>query len=405
MRFPSVQEQLDIIVGNVVEIISVDELEQKLLISLKTCKPLKVKLGADPSRPDLHLGHSVVLRKLREFQDFGHEAILIIGDFTAMIGDPSGKSKTRPQLSAEEARENGLSYFEQASKILDPEKTAICYNADWLGKMSFADVIKLSSHYTVARMLERDDFERRYRAQEPISIHEFLYPLAQGMDSVHLKNDVELGGTDQKFNLLVGRDLQREYGIAPQVCITMPLLVGTDGKEKMSKSLGNAICFNDSPADMYGKTLSIPDTLIEAYCKLLVPHDDESATGILDQITENPRAAKRALAKKIVSMYSSEAEAEGAEIHFDQVFIHKQAPDNIELFELEEQSVSLIDILVTIGAAVSKSEARRMIQQKSVLVDERKIEEIAECIELSIEPKIIRAGKRRFFKVAARKTF
>ncbi|MEI7748504.1 MAG: tyrosine--tRNA ligase, partial [Chlorobiaceae bacterium] len=199
MGFPAVQEQLDIIVGNVVEIISVDELEQKLLQSLKTDLPLKVKLGADPSRPDLHLGHSVVLRKLREFQDLGHQAILIIGDFTAMIGDPSGKSKTRPQLSAEEARENGKSYFEQASKILDPQKTTICYNADWLGAMTFADVVRLSSHYTVARMLERDDFERRYRAQESISIHEFLYPLAQGMDSVHLKNDVELGGTDQKF--------------------------------------------------------------------------------------------------------------------------------------------------------------------------------------------------------------
>ena len=210
MRFPTVQEQLDIIVGNVVEILSVDELEKKLLHSLKTSRPLKIKLGADPSRPDLHLGHSVVLRKLREFQDLGHEAILIIGDFTAMIGDPSGKSKTRPQLSAEEARQNGESYFDQASKILDPEKTTICYNSDWLGFMKFADVIRLSSHYTVARMLERDDFEKRYRAQEPISIHEFLYPLAQGMDSVHLKNDVELGGTDQKFNLLVGKDLQRE---------------------------------------------------------------------------------------------------------------------------------------------------------------------------------------------------
>jgi tyrosyl-tRNA synthetase len=404
MGFPAVQEQLDIIVGNVVEIISVTELEQKLLHSLKTGLPLKVKLGADPSRPDLHLGHSVVLRKLREFQDLGHQAILIIGDFTAMIGDPSGKSKTRPQLSAEEARENGKSYFEQASKILDPAKTTICYNADWLGKMSFADVIKLSSHYTVARMLERDDFERRYRAQEPISIHEFLYPLAQGMDSVHLKNDVELGGTDQKFNLLVGRDLQREYGITPQVCITMPLLVGTDGKEKMSKSLGNAICFNDSPADMYGKTLSIPDTLIETYCKLLVPQTVDGISGILGQITENPRAAKRALAKKIVALYSSEEEAEGAETHFDQVFIHKKAPDNIELFEIDGTSIPIIDLLTTLGAAASKSEARRMIQQKSVLVDERKIEEIAECIELGIEPKIIRAGKRKFFKVAARKT-
>jgi tyrosyl-tRNA synthetase len=405
MLFPGVQEQLDLIVANVVEIISVEELEQKLRQSLKCGLPLKIKLGADPSRPDLHLGHSVVLRKLREFQDFGHEAILIIGDFTAMIGDPSGKSKTRPQLSAEEARENGLSYFEQASKILDPEKTTICYNADWLGKMSFADVIKLSSHYTVARMLERDDFERRYRAQEPISIHEFLYPLAQGMDSVHLKNDVELGGTDQKFNLLVGRALQREYGIEPQVCITMPLLVGTDGKEKMSKSLGNAICFNDSPADMYGKLLSIPDTLIETYCKLLVPHAEEGVTGILEHITENPRSAKRALARQIVALYSSQEAAEGAETHFDQLFIHKKAPDDIELFEFDDPSMPIIDLLMSLGAAPSKSEARRMIQQKSVLVDERKVEEIVECIELCMEPKIIRAGKRRFFKVAARKTF
>ena len=380
MRFPTVQEQLDIIVGNVVEIISVDELEQKLLKSLKTCQPLKIKLGADPSRPDLHLGHSVVLRKLREFQDLGHEAILIIGDFTAMIGDPSGKSKTRPQLTAEEARENGLSYFEQASKILDPLKTTICYNADWLGKMSFSDVIKLSSHYTVARMLERDDFERRYRAQEPISIHEFLYPLAQGMDSVHLKNDVELGGTDQKFNLLVGRDLQREYGIAPQVCITMPLLVGTDGKEKMSKSLGNAICFNDSPADMYGKALSIPDTLIESYCKLMIAPTAEGVAEILEQREAEPRTAKRALAKKIVALYYSEEAAEGAETHFDQVFIHKKAPDNIELLEFDQQSLPIIDLLTTLGAAVSKSEARRMIQQHSVLVDERKVEEITEAV-------------------------
>ncbi len=405
MPFPSVKEQLDIIVGNVVEIISVDELEQKLLQSINTRKPLKVKLGADPSRPDLHLGHSVVLRKLREFQDLGHEAILIIGDFTAMIGDPSGKSKTRPQLTAEEARENGISYFEQASKILDPQKTTICYNADWLGKMSFADVIKLSSHYTVARMLERDDFERRYRAQEPISIHEFLYPLAQGMDSVHLKNDVELGGTDQKFNLLVGRDLQREYGIPPQVCITMSLLVGTDGKEKMSKSLGNAICFNDSPADMYGKSLSIPDTLIETYCKLLLPAADTVVPEILATWETDPRTAKRAMAKKIVALYYSEEDADGAEAHFDQVFIHKKAPDTLELVEFDEKSMPIIDLLMALGAAVSKSEARRMIEQKSVLVGDNKVEGIHESIALEIEPKIIKVGKRKFFKVATRKTF
>lgn len=405
MNFPPIKEQLDIITSNVVEIISVEELEQKLRYSAKAAQPLRIKLGADPSRPDLHLGHSVVLRKLREFQDLGHQAILIIGDFTAMIGDPSGKSKTRPQLSAEEARENGKSYFEQASKILDSDKTTICYNSDWLGTMGFADVVRLASHYTVARMLERDDFERRYRAQEPISIHEFLYPLAQGMDSVHLKNDVELGGTDQKFNLLVGRDLQREYGITPQVCITMPLLVGTGGGEKMSKSLGNAICFNDSPADMYGKALSIPDTLIEIYTKLLLPQGEAAVINILGQITENPRTAKRSLARGIVTSYYSQEEAERAESHFDQLFVHKKAPDNIELVELDQQSISVIDLLVTLGAATSKSDARRMIQQKSVFVDERKIEEITENIELDEEPKTVKAGKRKFFKVAIKKHF
>ncbi|ACD89620.1 MAG: tyrosine--tRNA ligase [Chlorobium limicola] len=405
MRFPSVQEQLDIITGNVVEIISVDELEKKLLRSLQTGKPLKIKLGADPSRPDLHLGHSVVLKKLREFQDLGHEAILIIGDFTAMIGDPSGKSKTRPQLSAEEARENGKSYFEQASKILDAAKTTICYNADWLGKMSFSDVIRLSSHYTVARMLERDDFERRYRSREPISIHEFLYPLAQGMDSVHLKNDVELGGTDQKFNLLVGRDLQREYGIAPQVCITMELLVGTDGKEKMSKSLGNAICFNDPPNDMYGKVLSIPDTLIETYHRLLVTGNKELLTTLRGHIADNPREAKRTLAKDIVAQYYSINAAREAEGHFDRIFVQKKAPDNIELVEFGQNSIAVTDLLVSLGAAPSKSEARRMIQQNAVTVNEEKITDTNALVPLDDEPKILKAGKRKFYKIAAKKTF
>ncbi len=402
MRFPTVQEQLDIIVGNVVEIISTEELEKKLQHSLQTGSPLKIKLGADPSRPDLHLGHSVVLRKLREFQDLGHEAILIIGDFTAMIGDPSGKSKTRPQLSAEEARENGKSYFEQASKILDARKTTICYNSDWLGTMSFSDVIRLSSHYTVARMLERDDFERRYRSREPISIHEFLYPLAQGMDSVHLKNDVELGGTDQKFNLLVGRDLQREYGIAPQVCITMELLVGTDGKEKMSKSLGNAICFNDTPNDMYGRVLSIPDALIETYCRLLVP---QALAGALENVAENPREAKRTLAREIVAQYYSLTAAGDAEEHFDRVFVQKKAPDNIELFLFDEQACPVIDLLVMLGAAPSRSEARRMIQQNAVTIDEQKITDANTMIPLVEKPKTVRAGKRKFYKVAAKKTF
>jgi len=405
MTFPSVQEQLDLITANTVEVISQEELEKKLFKSSKTGTPLKVKLGADPSRPDLHLGHSVVLRKLRDFQDLGHEAILIIGDFTAMIGDPSGKSKTRPQLSAEEARQNGETYFEQASRILDPEKTTICYNSDWLGKMNFSDVIRLASHSTVARMLERDDFERRYRSQEPISLHEFLYPLAQGMDSVHLHNDVELGGTDQKFNLLVGRDLQREYGIDPQVCITMPLLVGTFGDEKMSKSLGNAIAFNDTPEDMYGRVLSIPDTLIETWFRLLLPQPKHSVELFRQIIHQNPREAKRTLAREIVELYHTTDHAHKAEEHFDRVFVQKKAPTEIEEFFFDASSMQLVDLLVELGAVDSKSDARRLIKQSAVQVEDEKITDINHTIHLTAEAKTIKAGKRKFFKVLAKKDF
>ncbi|NTV03068.1 MAG: tyrosine--tRNA ligase [Chlorobiaceae bacterium] len=403
MNFPSVKEQLDIMVNNAVEVLSVDELEKKVARSIKTGKPMRIKLGADPSRPDLHLGHSVVLRKLREFQDLGHEAILIIGDFTAMIGDPSGKSKTRPQLTAEEAKENGRSYFEQASKILDAERTTICYNADWLGRMSFADVIRLSSHYTVARMLERDDFEKRYRSNEPISIHEFLYPLAQGMDSVHLKNDVELGGTDQKFNLLVGRDLQREYGIEPQACITMPLLVGTGGGDKMSKSLGNAICFNDPPEEMYGRMLSIPDTLIETYWRLLLPQHADGAEGIVARIAADPRETKRTLAREVVAQYYTADAAAKAQEHFDRVIVQKQAPEDLPTIEFDATSMPVVDLLMELGAAPSKTEARRMIQQGAVQAGDEKLTDIAALFEFGDSPVVIKAGKRKFFKVAARK--
>ena len=263
--FPSVNEQLDQIRRGVAEIVPEEELAQKIEKSIKGNVPLNVKLGCDPSRPDLHLGHSVVLRKLRQFQDLGHTAILIVGDFTGMIGDPSGRNKSRPSMTLPETRQNGESYFQQALKILSEKNVKIVYNSEWLGKMNFEEVIKLASKYTVARMLERDDFEKRYRSGEPISVHEFLYPLAQAMDSVAIKADIELGGTDQKFNLLVGRDIQREYGLDPQVILTMPLLVGTDGVEKMSKSLGNYIAITDTPDEMYGKTLSIPDTLIYNY--------------------------------------------------------------------------------------------------------------------------------------------
>lgn len=403
MHFPTLQEQLDIIVNNTVEVLNVEELEKKILKSLKTGVPLRVKLGADPSRPDLHLGHSVVLRKLREFQDLGHEAILIIGDFTAMIGDPSGKSKTRPQLSAEEARENGRSYFDQASKILDADRTTICYNADWLGKMSFSDVIRLSSHYTVARMLERDDFEKRYRSGEPISIHEFLYPLAQGMDSVHLKNDIELGGTDQKFNLLVGRDLQREHGIEPQVCITMPLLVGTSGGDKMSKSLGNAICFNDPPEEIYGRMLSIPDTLIELYWKLLLPQKTGNAESVSEQVASAPRETKRRLAREVVAQYYTAEEAAKAQEHFDRVIVQKQAPEDIPTIESEADEAPLFQLIVEAGAATSNTAARQLIANNAVQIDGTTCSDIHHVVILDENPKTIKAGKRKFFKVARRK--
>ncbi|MBN1638861.1 MAG: tyrosine--tRNA ligase, partial [Ignavibacteriales bacterium] len=265
IHFPRINEQMDLIKRGTQEIIPEDELVQKLEKSFKGNNPLNIKLGCDPTRPDLHLGHAVVIRKLAQFQQLGHQAILIIGDFTGMIGDPSGRNSTRPPLTFEEARENAKSYWEQAGKILDKSKTKIVYNSDWLSKMSFADVIKLAAKYTVARMLERDDFTKRYKSGIPISMHEILYPLAQAMDSVEIKSDVELGGTDQKFNLLVGRDIQREFGLEPQVILTMPLLVGTDGVEKMSKSYANYIGISDTPQDIYGKTLSIPDSLIYDY--------------------------------------------------------------------------------------------------------------------------------------------
>ena len=265
MSFLNSDKQIELIQNGSEEIIPLEELKQKLESSQKNNQPLVVKLGCDPSRPDLHIGHAVVLRKLRQFQDLGHQAVLVIGDFTAMIGDPSGRNKTRPQLSLEEAQSNAKSYVEQAKIILDIDSLKICNNAQWLNNMNFSEVVGLSSKYTVARMMERDDFEKRYKSEIPITIHEFLYPLAQAMDSVHLKADIELGGTDQKFNLLVGRDIQREYGQNPQVILTVPLMEGTDGVEKMSKSYNNHIGLTDSPDEMYGKTLSIPDNMIEKY--------------------------------------------------------------------------------------------------------------------------------------------
>jgi len=391
---------MDVIRRGVSEIIPEEDLAKKLERSIKTNKPLNIKLGCDPSRPDLHLGHSVVLRKLRQFQDLGHSAILIIGDFTGMIGDPSGKSKTRPSLTLEETHRNGQSYFEQAEKILSAQRVSMQYNSDWLNKMSFADVIRLASKYTVARMLERDDFTNRYKAGEPISVHEFLYPLAQAMDSVAIHADVELGGTDQKFNLLVGRDIQREYNQEPQVILTMPILVGTDGVEKMSKSLDNYIGVNDSPKEIYGKTLSIPDILIYQYFELVTDVPKDNLTVIkssLDNVKTNPRDSKRQLARTLVRMYHSQAAADEAEKEFDKIFIQKSVPDNIEEFK-RNKSMSITTLLMDAKLVASKSEARRLIDQGGVSIDEERVTN-PKLLLPEKDEFILKVGKRRFLKV------
>jgi len=399
--FPSLNEQLDQIRRGAAEIIPGEELAQKIEKSIKYNTPLNVKLGCDPSRPDLHLGHSVVLRKLRQFQDLGHTAILIVGDFTGMIGDPSGRNKARQSMTLEETRQNGESYFNQASKILSKKNVKIVYNSDWLGKMKFEEVINLASKYTVARMLERDDFEKRYHSEEPISVHEFLYPLAQAMDSVAVKADVELGGTDQKFNLLVGRDIQREYGLEAQVILTMPLLVGTDGVEKMSKSLGNYIAITDTPDEMYGKTLSIPDTLIMDYFVLTTNVPESELQTIKNQIeskTVNPRDLKRRLAREIVTLYHDQDAAKQAEENFDRVFVRKENPEEIEEVALTNGESSVFQLLVNIGAAKSNGEARRLVIQGGVTIDGAKVTDPNSRINLA-SPFILKVGKRKFYRI------
>ena len=400
MRFPPINEQMDLIRRGVEEILPEEDLEKKLEISLKNNEPLIAKLGCDPSRPDLHIGHGVVLRKLRHFQDLGHTSVLVIGDFTAMIGDPSGRNKTRPQLSLDEARKNAETYVEQAKVILDINTLRIKYNSDWLNKMNFNDVVKLSSSYTVARMLERDDFTKRFKAEIPISIHEFLYPLAQAQDSVELKADVELGGTDQKFNLLVGRVLQKDNGQDPQCIITTPLLEGTDGIEKMSKSYGNDIGLQDSPEDMYGKTLSISDDMILKWFTLAAdrdPSEVEAASKKLNDPSVNPMEVKRELARNVVQLFFNQEIAEKAEVHFNTVVVGKGIPDEIPVYELDSEDL-IVNVIFSSGLLKSKGEARRMIKQGAVRLDDKKIDDIQASISPGDE-QILKVGKRRFLKV------
>ena len=398
MSFLPVNNQFDQIKRGCEEIIPENQLLDKLKRSYDSNTPLRVKLGCDPSRPDLHVGHGVVLRKLRHFQDLGHQSILVIGDFTAMIGDPSGRNKTRPQLTLEETKVNAESYINQAGQILDLEKLEIVYNSDWLNKMDFSDVIKLSSHYTVARMLERDDFTKRYQSETPISIHEFMYPLAQGMDSVHLNADIELGGTDQKFNLLVGRDLQKEYDQEPQCVLTLPLLEGTDGQDKMSKSYGNDIGLTDSPQEMYGKTMSITDEMIVKYFRLAADASDEVLVKIesnLNDSSYNPRDAKRLLARSLVELYYDSDSALKAEDHFDEVIVNKSIPDDIPEFQIERET-SLVDAVFLSEVVASKSEVRRLVKQGAVSVDGKKIDDASLSLRSG---QVIKIGKRRFLKI------
>lgn len=398
MAFLPVDEQLEVIRRGTVEIVPEDELIEKLKKSKNKGTPLKIKLGCDPTRPDLHLGHSVILRKLRQFQDLGHEAVLIIGDFTALIGDPTGQNKTRPALSREEIKENAKTYLDQATKILDEKKTSIVYNSDWLGKMDFEDVIKLTSKLTVARMIERDDFSKRFENNEPISLHEFLYPLAQGQDSVHLNSDVELGGTDQKFNLLVGRELQKDADQDPQIALMMPLLVGTDGTKKMSKSYDNYIGITEEANDMYGKVLSIPDDLIYSWFELLTEVDVEELPKYKKKAEDNPRDTKHELALKITEIYHGEEKAREARKYFEQTIIGDEIPDDAPVLEYEAgEEVRLLDIVSEAGFTSSNGETKRLIQQGGISIDDEKINDKGYSITFSEDTNLtLKVGKRNY---------
>jgi len=398
MTFLPVDEQLDVIKRGTVEIVPEDELIEKLKQSKKEGKPLKIKLGCDPTRPDLHLGHSVILRKLRQFQDLGHEAILIIGDFTALIGDPTGQNETRPALSPKEIKDNAQTYLDQATQILDKEKTTIVYNSEWLGEMHFQDVIKLTSKLTVARMLERDDFSKRYNNNEPISLHEFLYPLAQGQDSVHLESDVELGGTDQKFNLLVGRELQKDADQEPQIALMMPLLVGTDGTKKMSKSYDNYIGITEDANDMYGKVLSIPDKLIYPWFELLSDIPVDELPKYKAKAEEDPRNTKHELALTITRMYHGEEQAKAARKHFEQTVIGNEVPDDAPTLEYEAGSeVRLLDIVSDAGFTSSNGETKRLIKQGGISIDDEKISDKGYSVTFDEGTEFtLKVGKRNY---------
>ncbi len=391
------EKQFELMKNNTAEIISAEELLKKL----KRRKPLRVKLGIDPSAPEIHLGISVQLRKLKQFQELGHTVVLVVGDFTGMIGDPSGVSKTRPKLTREQVKKNMARYREQIFKILDPKKTEFTYNSKWLGALSIYDFIEIAAKYTVARILERDDFSIRLKEGIPVYMHEIMYPLFQAYDSVAVKADIELGGTDQKFNLLVGRELMREFNMEPQVVMTLPILEGTDGVRKMSKSYGNYIGITENAKEMFGKVMSIPDELIIKYFELTTdafPNKIEEYRKGLKDGSINPRDAKFDLAKTIVRMYHSAQAAEEAASEFEKVFTKKELPTELKEFKLEAKELNIVDLLVKTNLMPSRAEAKRKIKEGAIDIDGNTIKDINYTIKLS-KPIVVKAGKHKFLKI------
>jgi tyrosyl-tRNA synthetase len=397
--FRPVEEQLATLRKGAAEIIREDELRAKLERSRASGTPLRIKLGVDPTAPDLHLGHTVVLRKLKHFQDEGHTAIFLVGDFTAMVGDPTGQSETRPPLSPEQVQANAETYLTQVYKILDRERTEVRYNSEWLGKLASQEIVKLCGHYRLARMLEREDFRSRLANSQPISVHELLYPLFQAYDSVVLKADVELGATEQKFNLLVGRDIQQEYGQSPQVTLTMPILVGLDGQRKMSKSLGNYVGITELPSQMFGKLMSIPDNLMRLYNELLTNRPEGTLTD--QDLAQRPMDAKMELAREIIAPFHGAEAAQRAADEFQRVFRERQAPEEVSVRKLARSEPKRVSVLlVELELAPSRSEAERLIKQGGVEINGERAADVKKELDLSkAGDYLVRAGKKKFLRL------
>lgn len=401
MSFPSLNEQMDLIKRGTVEVLPEDELVKKIERSIRQKKPLIIKQGFDPTAPDIHLGHTVGIRKLKHFQDLGHQVVVIIGDYTAMVGDPSEKNSTRPRLSHQQVMDHAKTYQDQFFKILDKTKTQVRFNGDWFKEMSFEHVMNLAGKFTVARMLERDDFSNRYNTQQPISIHEFFYPLMQGYDSVIIKADVELGATEQKFNLVIGRTIQKEYDQEPQVILTLPVLEGLDGKQRMSKSLGNYIGIDEPANEIYGKTMSIPDEMIYRYFELITDVDARELKEIKQQLAEdkvNPRDIKKYLGRTLVRMYHGQNQVDVAEKAFENLFVKKDIPDEMPEMKIEQDSLRIDDLMILTKTAESKGAARRLVQGGGVSIDGEKINDPFAEINL-IGEKVLKVGKRKFVRL------